>query len=60
MQNILFCAYDYYFLHNAYTLYSYMAQPYIIMLILKMHNMSGNLEAPNNTVLLHLLNLKSG
>lgn len=25
-----------------------------------MHNMSGSLEAPNNTVLLHLLNLKSG
>lgn len=43
MQNILFCAYNYHFLHNAYTLSSYMAQPYILMLILKIHNMSSKL-----------------
>lgn len=43
MQNILFCAYSYHFLHNAYTLSSYMAQPYILMLILKIHNMSSKL-----------------
>lgn len=42
-QNILFCAYDHTFLHNAYTPSFYMAQPYILMLILKMHNMSSKL-----------------
>lgn len=68
MQNILFCAYHYQFLHSAYTLYSYMAQPYMFIsdtsqnviltstsaqFIFKMHNIWSKLEVPNNTVLLH-------